>query len=83
MNLPGDHHKAGFLQAIKRFNVTEKELENGFWRAYADHYTPSSGIEFRHIYKHVQKMRNGEDQTIDEIVAAIWEDRQAEDNAND
>lgn len=53
MNLPENHDKAGFLQALKRFNVTESELEQGFWDAYADHFTPQTGIEFRHIYKHV------------------------------
>lgn len=57
MNLPGDHHKAGFLKAVKRFEVTESELEEGFWRAYADHFVPQTGIEFKHIYKHVEKIR--------------------------
>ena len=60
MNLPEDQHKAGFLKAVKKFKVTEEELKEGFWRAYADHYTPQSGIEFRHIYKHVQKIREEE-----------------------
>lgn len=57
MNLPKDHHKAGFMEALKRFDVTEEELDYGFWCAYADHFTPQSGIEFRHIYKHVQEFR--------------------------
>lgn len=58
MNLPENHHKAGFLKAIKKFDVTEKELEDGFWEAYADHFTPQTGIEFRHIYKHIKAKRD-------------------------
>lgn len=60
MNLPENHHKAGFLKAISRFNVTEEELEDGFWKAYADHFTPQTGIEFKHIYKHVSEKRENE-----------------------
>ena len=57
MNLNEDYQRRAFMEALKRFNVTEKELEDGFWAAYADHFTPASGIEFRHIFKHVQKNR--------------------------
>lgn len=69
MNLPENHHKAGFLKAVKKFNVTEKELEEGFWRAYADHYTPQSGIEFRHIFKHVAQIREEEPENTK---AKLW-----------
>lgn len=58
MNLPENHHKAGFLKAIGRFNVTEEELEDGFWKAYADHFTPQTGIEFKHIFKHIKEKRD-------------------------
>lgn len=57
MNLPEQHHKQAFMQAIERFKITEQELEDGFWKAYADHYTPSTGIEFKHIFKHVKETR--------------------------
>src|SRR5690554_5021343 len=43
MNLPEQHHKQAFMQAIERFKITEQELGDGFWKAYADHYTPSTG----------------------------------------
>lgn len=69
MNLPENHHKAGFLKAVKKFNVTEKELEEGFWRAYADHYTPQSGIEFRHIFKHISQIREEEPKNVK---AKLW-----------
>lgn len=54
MNLPEPHHKAGFMKAVQRFKVTESELEDGFWKAYADHFTPQTGIEFRHIFKWIE-----------------------------
>ena len=57
MNLPEDHDKAGFLKALEKFDVTEKELEDGFWKAYGDHFVPQSGIEFRHIFKHIKESR--------------------------
>jgi len=57
MNLPENHDKAGFIEAIHRFNITESELEEAFWLAYADHFVPQSGIEFKHIYKHVEAKR--------------------------
>lgn len=58
MNLDKDFERMGFLKALERFQVTEKELEYGFWEAYADHFTPQSGIEFRHIYKHIKQKRD-------------------------
>lgn len=57
MNLNDDMERSSFIEALKRFNVTEKELEEGFWQAYADHYTPQTGIEFRHIFKHIKENR--------------------------
>ena len=57
MNLNEDYQRRAFLEALQKFSVTEKELEDGFWGAYADHFTPSTGIEFRHIYKHVLESR--------------------------
>jgi hypothetical protein len=60
MNLPENHDKAGFLKALDKFNITEKELEDGFWGAYADHFVPQSGIEFKHIYKHIKAKRDEE-----------------------
>ena len=57
MNLNEDYQRRAFMEALRRFNVTDKELEDGFWKAYADHFTPASGIEFRHIYKHVLESR--------------------------
>lgn len=72
MNLPSKHHKQAFMKAVEKFNVTDKELEKGFWLAYADHYTPASGIEFRHIYKHVQIMREKGEEFTSEMYDQMY-----------
>lgn len=55
-----------FLRACKRFELTSNETREAFWRAYADAFVPSTGIEFRHIYKHVLEIRkeSGEGKTL-------------------
>ena len=58
MNLPGDADKKMFMIALEKYEVTEKELYESFWQAYADPYVPPSGIEFRHIYKHIKSKRD-------------------------
>lgn len=50
-----------FMKALERFEITEKELNDGFWKAYADPFIPSTGVEFRHLWKHIEVMRKGED----------------------
>ena len=57
MNLPGMAEKSMFMTALKRFEVTDHELIEAFWLAYADPYVPSAGIEFRHLWKHIEGMR--------------------------
>jgi len=59
MNLNNQTDKKLFVDALKRFEVTEKELNDAFWISYSDPYVPSSGAEFRHLWKHIEKMRNG------------------------
>lgn len=61
INISDDIHAQLFIKAVKRFELTENELVDGFWRAYADHMIPSSGIEFRHIFKHVTQIREEKD----------------------
>lgn len=45
-------------EAMRRDKVTAYELNQAFWSAYKDHYTPSSGIEWRHLWKHIQAIRD-------------------------
>lgn len=51
-------------EAAKQNEVTCKELYNAFWKAYSDQYTPASGIEWRHLWKHIEKMRLGRDRQL-------------------
>ena len=60
MNLNDASSQAIFVKALDRFKITEKELNEGFWQAYADPYVPQSGLEFRHLWKHIEVMRKGE-----------------------
>lgn len=50
-------------QAMKRKSVTIKEAIEGFWGAYSDPYVKDGNIEWRHIYKHIEKMRENEPDT--------------------
>lgn len=47
-------------QALKRFNVTADEVFDAFWKAYADPYVSQGKIEFRHLWKHIEKERHKE-----------------------
>ena len=60
MNLPTQVDRKMFMKALERFKITEKEMNEGFWQAYADPYVPQSGLEFRHLWKHIEVMRKGE-----------------------
>lgn len=48
-------------QLLKENNVTIREAITAFKKAYSDHYTPASGIEWRHLWKHIEEMRMGKD----------------------
>lgn len=56
-----DHEFAMIREAARNQGVTCRELYEAFWRAYSDHYTPASGIEWRHLWKHIEEMRKGRD----------------------
>ena len=43
--------------AMKHFNVTTDEAMTAFWEAYADPYVSQGKIEFRHLWKHIEKTR--------------------------
>jgi hypothetical protein len=45
-------------QAMKRNNVTIEEAIEGFWGAYSDPYVKDGDIQWRHIWKHVEKLRD-------------------------
>lgn len=49
------------LEACERNNVMPKEMYNAFWKAVSDSYVPKTGIEFRHLWKYIEKERYGED----------------------
>lgn len=59
VNAPTSAHKNIFIKAMERFTITERELNDAFWLAYADAYVPATGIEFRHLWKHIEVMRKG------------------------
>lgn len=44
--------------------ITVEEAYEGFKSAYSDQYLPSSGVSWRHIYKHVEEMRKGSDRKL-------------------
>lgn len=76
-NLTTDLQKGIFLKALERDEVTEKELNDSFWCAYRDAYVPSTGIEYRHLYKHIEVMRKGEGRrsyTYEEMLAKMHKD---------
>ena len=57
-------YEAGLFQQVLKMNeVTCKELYDSFFKAYSDQYTPSSGIEWRNLWKHIEEIRMGKDRT--------------------
>lgn len=59
MNLPDAKEKKLFVLALRRYEITERELQESFWKAYSDQYVPASGIEFRHLWKYIEVSRYG------------------------
>ena len=43
--------------ALREFSVTNDEVMNAFWRAYADPYVSQGKIEFRHLWKYISQSR--------------------------
>lgn len=55
-----NEYEPELLQKVLKDNqVTCKELHDAFYKAYSDHFTPQSGIEWRHLWKHIEKSRLG------------------------
>lgn len=55
-----NQYEPGLLQKVLKDNtVTCKELHDAFYKAYSDHFTPQTGIEWRHLFKHIEKSRHG------------------------
>ncbi len=46
--------------ALEKNNVTVDEAMEAFWKAYADPYVSQGRIEFRHLWKYIEKSRLGE-----------------------
>ena len=49
---------------LKEHEVTIAEAIKAFKKAYSDHYTPASGIEWRHLWKHIEEMRKGRERRL-------------------
>lgn len=43
--------------AFDRFKVTFDEAMDAVWKAYADPFVSNGKIEFRHLWKHIEKDR--------------------------
>ena len=55
-----NQYEPGLLQKVLKDNsVTCKELHDAFYKAYSDHFTPQTGVEWRHLFKHIEKSRHG------------------------
>lgn len=62
-----------FRKACERFDVTCQEMIDAYWRAYSDPYVGKEGIQFRHLWKHIEKNRLGEGKvyTYDEMIDLV------------
>lgn len=64
-----------FRRACEQFEVTCQEMIDAYWKAYSDPYVGKEGIQFRHLYKHIEQHRTGGgkkytyDQMIDLVTA--------------
>lgn len=48
------------VEACEKHQVMPKEAYQAFWKAYGDPYVGKEGIQFRHLWKHIEKSRYGE-----------------------
>lgn len=48
-----------FKESVSRNDVTCQELIDAYWKAYSDPYVGKEGIQWRHLWKHIEKTRNG------------------------
>lgn len=48
-----------FKECLNRNNVTCQELIDAYWKAYSDPYVGKEGIQWRHLWKHIEKSRVG------------------------
>jgi hypothetical protein len=48
-----------FKEVCKRNEVTCQELIDAYWKAYSDPYVGKEGIQWRHLWKHIEKSRLG------------------------
>jgi len=46
-----------FKQAVKMNSVTCQELIDGYWGSYSDQYVGKEGIQWRHLWKHIDEQR--------------------------
>lgn len=60
----GDGEASMLLEAMRRDNILPEELHDAFWAAYKDQYTPATGIEWRHLWKHIELQRKGRDRQL-------------------
>lgn len=50
-------------EAMRRKEVTIMEAVEGFWGAYSDPYVKDGDIQWRHIWKAIEKMREEKPQS--------------------
>lgn len=58
MDLSNEMQEDLFMISLDRHNISERELIDGFLDAHEDYYTPSTGIQFKHIWKHIKMKRD-------------------------
>lgn len=62
---PMSDREASMLRAAMiRDKVFPGELYQAFWAAWKDPYLPASGIEWRHLWKHIEQDRYGRDRQL-------------------
>lgn len=49
------------VEACEKHRVMPEEMYRAFWKAYGDPYVGKEGIQFRHLWKHIQKERYGQE----------------------
>ena len=53
-----------FRESCKRENVTCQELIDGYWKAYSDRFVGKEGIQWRHIWNHIEVARKGDSRKV-------------------
>ena len=56
----GVPEQTAIILALQEFDISFEEAYSGLWKAYADYYVSNGDIQFRHMWKWIDKKRKAQ-----------------------